>query len=114
MPTLARAGEMRHVVTVMRPTKALDDRGQLQGKDETIIQHWPCSIEALSGNKAAQARTLVPTVTHQLEGYGNPAKPLKPKDYVTVNGRRLDIEFINDKRMNGVELSLLCTEVILG
>jgi hypothetical protein len=104
----------KHHVVVKRPTKALDARGQLQGQDETIMADWPCSIEPLSGNKAAQARTLVPTVTHRLDGPGNPKKRFKEKDYIQVYGRRFDIEFINDKQMNGIELSLLCTEVILG
>jgi hypothetical protein len=104
----------RHVVTVMRPTKALDDRGQLQGQDETIVQQWPCSIETLSGNKAEQARSLIPTATHRVEGYGNPQKPLMQKDYLKLGAKRFDVEFINDVKLNGVELSLLCTEIMLG
>lgn len=104
---------MRHVVTVMRPTEALDDRGQLQGKDETITPKWPCSLDPLSGNKAEHARSLVPNVTHSVEG-GRTRIPLKQNDYLLHRGRRFNIEFINDIERNGDVTKLLCTEIVLG
>jgi head-tail adaptor len=104
---------MRHVVSVMRPTEAQGTRGQIQGTPETIIDKWPCSIETLNGREVVQARTVFAEATHRVEGYGNPAKRFKERDYVTggsIGERVLAIGFINDKQQNGVELSLLCGE----
>jgi hypothetical protein len=36
------------------------------------------------------------------------------KDYLKLGAKRFDVEFINDVKLNGVELSLLCTEIMLG
>jgi SPP1 family predicted phage head-tail adaptor len=106
-------GKRPDIVAIKRPTKALDARGQLQGQDETLTQEWPCKINTLSGNKAEQARSLVPSVTHSIEG-GRTRVPLKQKDYLQYRGRRFDIEFINDIERNGDEVTLLCTEIVLG
>jgi hypothetical protein len=107
----------RHIVNVMRPTSNLDDRGQRQGNDETIIKEWPCKIETLSGNKAQIERMAIPTATHTVTGWGNPDKRLKDKDYLTggnLGDRTLLIELINDKNLNGVNLILTCSETKLG
>ena len=104
---------MRHVVTVMRPTEAQGTRGQMQGQPTVIIEQWPCSIETVSGNKAVQARSVFAEATHKVGGYGNPAKRLKERDYLTggsIGERKLFIGFINDIHQNGVELELLCSE----
>ena len=108
---------MRHVVSVMRPTKALSDRGQLQGKDETVIKEWPCSIEPLSGTKVDAARTLIPTATHRVTGRGNPDKRIANKDYMTggsLGSQRLIIEHKADENLNEEKLTLICSEVQLG
>ena len=107
----------RHLVNVMRPTKNLDERGQLQGVDETIVAEWPCSIETLSGSKDATERMTVPNATHRVEGYGDPARPFKNKDYLTggtLGKRSFAIELKNDMDFNETKLSLLCSEITLG
>ncbi len=103
----------RHVVTVMRPPEATDSRGQTQGNPETIINEWPCSIETLNGREVVQARTVFAEAELKVEGYGNPEKRFKERDYLTggsIGSRVLNIGFINDKQQNGVKLSLLCGE----
>ena len=104
----------RHVVNVMRPTKSLDARGQLQGKDETVVKDWPCSIETLSGNKAQTERMVVPNATHRVEGWGDPSRPLMEKDYLVLGDRKFEIELINDAKFNGIQLTLICSETKLG
>ncbi len=104
---------LRHVVTVMRPSEATDSRGQTQGNPETIISEWPCSIETLNGREVVQARTVFATVTHRVTDlYLDPTKRLKAKDYLMLNGRRLNIEFPNDTQQNGVRWEALCNEQV--
>lgn len=102
---------LRHVVNVMRPTTALDERGQLQGSDETITASWPCSIEVLSGSKAQTERMTIPTATHRVMGWKNPNKPLKDKDYIVWGDHKFTIELIDDVTD---KLTLVCSEVRLG
>ncbi len=104
---------LRHVVKVMRPTKATGGRGQIQGTPETVFNEWPCSIETLNGREVVQARTVFAEATLKVEGYGDPAKRFKERDYLTggsIGSRVLNIGFINDMQQNGVKLSLLCGE----
>lgn len=100
----------RHVVSVMRPSEALDTRGNSVGKSETIIKEWPCSIETLSGREVVQARTVFAEATHKVGGWGNPDKRFMERDFLQFGARQLHIGFINDKQQNGVELELLCQE----
>jgi len=52
-------------------------------------------------------------VTHRVRMYGDPSKPLTHTMYLkTWSGRKLNIGFINDVQQNGVELELLCGEVV--
>ena len=104
---------MRHIVDVMRPTEALDGYGQTQGNPQIVMRQWPCSIETLSGREVEQARTVFAEATHKVEGYGDPARPFKERDYLTggsIGSRVLGIGFKNDKQQNGIHLSLLCGE----
>ena len=117
MPTQLRAGDLDKIVNVMRPTKNLDARGQLLGKDDTIIANWPCSIETLSGTKGGNERMTVPNASHRVEGYGDPKNPIKDKDYLTggsLGTRIFTIELKNDKDFNETKLSLVCSEQKLG
>lgn len=109
----------QHIVNVMRPTQALDDRGQLQGQDETVIKEWPCEVRSVSGNKAQQERMTVPTATHTVEGHGGgPDKRILDKDYLTgghLGKRVLIIEHIADRTLSQLRtLTLTCTETKLG
>ena len=101
---------MRHVVNVMRSTKTEGSLGQTQGKPDTIIKDWPCSIETLSGRELELARSTFAAATLKVEGYGNPSKPIKETDYLEFGERILHVGFVDDKHQNGVELSLICGE----
>lgn len=103
-----------HIVRVLRPTQTLDEYGQLAGRDTVIFRDWPCSIETLSGRKADEAHTIVAEATHSVEGWGNPANNISVKDYLLFGARRFDVQHVNDVRLNGTELKLLCTEVLTG
>jgi hypothetical protein len=110
---------MRHVVKVMRPPKNTGTIGQTQGEPETICKEWPCSIETLQGREAELARQTFASATLKVEGYGNPNNPIRETDYLEfVDGvigtkdkpRKLYVGVVNDKRQNGIELTLLCGE----
>lgn len=106
---------MRHIVNVMRPTEAVGSRGQPQGQPELILKEWPCSIDTLSGNKAAQARTVFAEARHSVKGYGNPDKPFKERDYLTggvLGSRELfigSIDYGRSQNQTG-QIELLCGE----
>jgi len=98
------------VVEIRRPTEAVDGFGQTSGGDTTIYT-VPCRVETLSGRELVQARTVFELASHRVTKlYLDPAKRLKAKDYLLLNGRRLDIGFLNDLRQTGVEWELLCNE----
>lgn len=111
----------RHVVNVMRPTTAHNDGGQLQGQPETLVKNWPCSIDPLSGSEAIRVHANFPEATLKVEGYGDPAKPLRRTDWLEMPGlgtdesgkpviRKLFISDIQDRNQNGIHLTLICGE----
>jgi len=92
---LMPAGTMRHVVSVMRPSNAEGSRDKSKASRRKLIKAWPCSIETLSGREVVQARTVFAEATHKVEGYGNPAKRFKERDYLTggsIGDRTLAID----------------------
>lgn len=101
------------VVAIMRPTETTDGFGLNRGNPETLYAQVPCKIETLTGRELVQARTVFATVTHRVtDVYLDPKKRIKAKDYLMLNGRRLNIEFPNDIRQNGEKWELLCNEQV--
>lgn len=108
-----QAGKLREIVDVMQPADAIGSRGQQIGHDTVYIPQVPCSIETLNGSESDAARQVYAEVTHRVRMYGDPSKPLTHAMYLkTWSGRKLNIGFINDVQQNGVELELLCGEVV--
>ena len=97
----------------MQPATAIGSRGQQIGQDTVYLQNIPCSIETLNGREGEAARQQYAEVTHRVRMYGDPSKPIAHTMYLrTWNKRRLNIGFINAVQQNGVELELLCGEVV--
>ena len=105
---------MKHQVTIKRPTSTLDERGQLQGQPTILLKEVWCAIKPINGREIERARALYPEATLQVELHGDPAKRLRPKDYLEFGSRRLEIGHINDEMQNGEDLTLICGEVING
>lgn len=101
---------MRHVVNVMRPTGARGSRGQPEGKADTIIANWQCSITPLGGSESDEASGTMAQMTYQVEGYGDPSKPIMPKDFLMFGTRKLHVSTVEDVNMNGQHLILTCGE----
>lgn len=106
---------MRHRVNVMRPTKAEGTLGELQGQPELYRSEVPCSIKPISGNESEQARQNAPSATFEIEMYGDPNKPTTEECWLellplTKPPRKFNIQFIDDKNLNQIELRLLCGE----
>lgn len=104
---------MRHIVNVMRPTEAKGSLGQKQGQDKPLCKDWPCNIKTLSGKEQESARTTAPDAQYEVEGYGDPTWTNLEKCYLTggtLRERVLNIAFVDDKNLNGVNLRLLCGE----
>lgn len=106
MPTPAK----RHQVDVMRPPPNFGQKGNESGQDETITKDWPCSIKTLIGRELERAMQIVATAELAVEGYGNPNKPIKEKDYLQFGERRLNVMGIIDEQQNGIHVKLLCGE----
>ena len=101
---------MRHFVDVMRPGQAHGTRKEVQGKAETIIKNWPCAIESTGSGESELAGGVVATATYQVNGYADPLRPIKSRDYLLFNGRKLFVSSVEDVRMDGVEVALTCGE----
>lgn len=99
----------RHIVNVMRPSQATDDHGQ----PLPATYHWanvPCSIETIGGSEPEAGGQQQAITTYRVEMYGDPTKPLKHSDYLTLGSRTLNIQAIDDKQQNGTQLTLICGE----
>lgn len=105
---------MRHVVRVLRPTKATGSLGETQGKPEVVFQRWPCSIRTLSGKEQETARQTGADAQYEIEGYGDPRKPIDESCYLELESggttRTFHVAFIDDEDLNQVKLRLLCGE----
>jgi hypothetical protein len=101
---------LRHYVNVMRPTKAADEYGQTQGQPETLLANVPCSVETLSGRELELARATFGMVSYKVTMYGDPSKPIRRTDYLTMGDRRLEIADVKDTYQNGVVFELICGE----
>jgi head-tail adaptor len=101
---------MRHIVDVMRPTKAKGSLGETQGTPITVCKNWPCSIKTLSGKEQESARQVGADAQFEVEGYGDPGWTELEQCYLQFGERRLNIEFVDDEQQNGQKLKLLCGE----
>lgn len=97
---------------VMRPAKNVQSRGEEKGKDTVVIGAWPCTITPTGGSEVDQAGSTFADATYQAEGWQDPTNRIKPKDYILLEGRRLDISFVDDRRMNGEYVVLTCGEQV--
>jgi head-tail adaptor len=102
------------VANLMRPTKATGSLGETQGKPEVVCKNVPFrTFKTLSGNEQEQARKIGVTATHSVEVWGNPAwKDLEECWFETIgsNSHRLNIAFVEDRKLNGLDLRILCGE----
>ncbi len=93
----------------MRPTEALDEYGQSKG----VETHWfqvPCTIETIGGSEPEAGSQQQAISTYKIDMYGDPTKPLKQSDYLTLGPRKLNIQQIVDEQQNGIKLTLICGE----
>jgi head-tail adaptor len=103
---------MRHRVDLYEPTDRLGEDGQREGADVVKVRNIPCSITPLVGREAEVARQLVATATLRVEMWG--PLPINSASYLVErpSGKRLNIGHVSDKDRNGLELTLLCGEVV--
>lgn len=106
-----RAGTARHFVDVMRPAASpLGSRGQPKGQDAIHIKGWPCNITPTGSAESDQSSGSLSEATYEVEGWGDPERPIRGSDYLLFNGRRLDISSVIDRQMNGLDIFLTCGE----
>ena len=91
---------------IKRPTKNPSDGGR-EGEPEIVCPGWPFGFAKSMGREMVVALQVVPMATHVLAGWDT-GRPVTPKDYVEWNGKRLNIEFVDDK--HPPQLTLVCVE----
>lgn len=104
---------MRHIVNVMRPTGAVGSLGELQGQPTLVLKEWPCEIKTLSGKEQEAARQNGADAQFSAEGYGPLPTDAIEQCYLTggtLGKRKLNVAFVDDKNLNGINLRLLCGE----
>src|SRR5688572_16641613 len=92
--------------SILRPTKNPADGGR-EGQPEIVCQDWPFGFVKSTGREMNVALQLVPLATHVLSGWGI-GRQISAKDYVLWNGRRLNVESVDDK--HPPKLTLVCVE----
>ena len=105
------AGLRRHYISVLRPSSALNGRGQIEGEPEVVYRALPAEIRTLSTREQEIARQNYALASHQVTVWPDPAKPITELDHVAIGGRRLEVGSVNDVRQTGIELVLICGEV---
>ena len=94
------------VGTIIRPTKYPADAGR-EGQPEIICDGWLFGFAKTGGREMNVALQMTPLATSVLIGW-DCGKPVSAKDYVEWNGKRLNVEFVDDK--HPPELILTCIE----
>ena len=101
---------------LMRPTKATGTLGEARGKPTLVCKGVPFrTFKTLSGNEQESARQNGADAQYEIEIWGS-SKWLPLEDCwfellpLTDPPRKLNIEFVDDRKHNGKDLRLLCGE----
>ncbi len=107
---MIRSGRLRDSATIVEPTQSLGDRGQIMREDKVIAANVPCSISGLYGQEFENARKLFPSATSRVIVRADSSYRVNTKHILLVDGRRLQIGYVNDMQNRHYELQLLCGE----
>lgn len=102
-----RAGRMRHLVWVERPTTTQT----ASGEPVLTWERWKqlrCQIEPLQGRERFEAQQVRPEVTHQVRM--RYVHGLSPRDRLRYDGRTLNISELTNVNERNREHLLLCAE----
>lgn len=99
------------VADLMRPTKNKGSLGETQGEPEVVCRNVPFrTFRTLNGNEQETARRNNATANYSVEVWGDPRWAKLEQCYFQVGTRKLHIAYVNDRKMNGLDLQLLCGE----
>lgn len=105
MPTLNK------IVDIRCPPDAVDESGQPRGVDGVVRREVPCSIEPVSGQESETGGQQQAITSYRVELYGDPNKPIRHRDYLTLGPRQFNVEHIADPSLNQLgKLTLICGE----
>jgi head-tail adaptor len=103
----------RHYCTLYKRSEQKDRRGQPDRTyDEVYLADVPCSIETLAGRELDLARTRYAQANYKITLWADPDHPLSVTHQLRLGGRTFEIGAINDPELLGLEVELLCSEVI--
>lgn len=99
------------VADLMRPTKTKGSLGETQGTPETVCRNVPFrTFRPLNGTEQERARQVGATANYSIEVWGDPNWTKLEQCYFQIGARKLNIAYVNDRKMNGLDLQLLCGE----
>lgn len=109
---MPKAPTKRHFVTLMRPTRQLDSRGQVTGDDFLIASEVYASVEPLNGRELELAQQQFAAASTRVRLYVDENWGLAPPDYLLreAGGPRLNIGHIAYDREIEREAVLTCGE----
>lgn len=93
---------------IKRPSKAPSAGGR-EGMPDMVIPEWPCSIVSSGGREVVIAQQVNPLITHVAIGI-NPGKEITAQDYLEVDGRRLNVDFVDRTANYGAKIKIRCIE----
>ena len=106
-----RGGELRHLITVQKPT---DSVGGMGGASETWGTHstFRAAVRYISGGEKADAQQVLSDnkVLFKIR-YSSEANTITTKMRVSFDSRFFDIEFIKPFKEMNREVHLVCREI---
>lgn len=99
-----RAGQLRHRVTIQRPTEDINGGATTWSDVETV---W-ASIAPIAGREYFAAQQVQSDVTHRVRMRYGPT--VTTKDRLTFGVRHFDIRTVLNRDERNRELELLCIE----
>lgn len=99
---------MLYVADICRPVKEPSGGGR-EGRPGVLLRDWPCSVISSGGREVVIAQQVNPLVTHVVKGI-NPGCEITSQDYLLIDGRRLEVEFVDKTTGYGAVITLRCIE----
>jgi SPP1 family predicted phage head-tail adaptor len=106
-----RTGQLRHRVTIERPTLAADEFGEMRPTYSSVGTYW-AEVRGLSGKESEIASQLRVDATSRVRLRGK--IDIRASDRVLFGARVLNVVWIMDEDSRGIETRAFCSEVQQG
>ena len=104
-----RAGKLRHLVTIERPTTVVDEYGDPSLRWNEVTTRW-ASIEPLRGDEQIQALAVEATATHRVR-FRSGVDDVSPRDRIRYGARIFQLVSALDEEERGRLVQCLAKEI---